>query len=333
MKHFKSFICTIISIALATAVLTSVSSASDDNFVVENGVLTQYKGVSNDVFIPDDLGITEIGEKAFYENKSIKLVIISYGVKSIGDQAFGNCTELAGVQIPSTVNEIGSDSFVNCSEQFRIIGTEDTATDIVYPLSYVHNYAYEHNIEYYNCLYTDIEWLWIKGPILSLTYNQIISGVGDFKFEPDRYVTRAEFIKMIVKLMEYDTATDACSFTDVAEDAWYYSYVATAYEHGVIDGYGNELFGPDDNISREDMVVIFTRILGLRSGDVNSSLSNFADSSDISTYARDAVAACFDAEFIIGEYSSEGTMFNPKRETMRSEAAVMTDRAYKRLYE
>ena len=67
-----------------------MSSASD--FVIENGVLKEYKGPGGDVAIPD--GVTEIGRCAFFRCGSLKHLTIPNSVTSIGEFAFSGCERL-----------------------------------------------------------------------------------------------------------------------------------------------------------------------------------------------------------------------------------------------
>ena len=99
-------------------VVLSKSTASSDDFVIENGVLTKYTGKGGSVIIPDS--VTSIGEKAFKECESLTDVTIPDSVKSIGSAAFEKCTSLTGVTIPNSVTSIGDDAFWGCKNLTRI---------------------------------------------------------------------------------------------------------------------------------------------------------------------------------------------------------------------
>ena len=86
-----------------------MSNPSD--FVIENGVLTRYKGSGGDVVIPDV--VTSISW-AFYGCESLTSVTIPASVTSIGDSAFWGCKSLTSVTIPESVTEIGYEAFKNC---------------------------------------------------------------------------------------------------------------------------------------------------------------------------------------------------------------------------
>ncbi len=83
---------------------------------VRNGVVTAYTGNDAACVIPGYLGITEIGNKAFYECDTLISAIIPDGVTRIGDYAFYGCSNLASISIPDSVTEIGDGAFEGCDK-------------------------------------------------------------------------------------------------------------------------------------------------------------------------------------------------------------------------
>ena len=82
------------------------------DFVIENGILKKYTGPGGDVVIPE--GVTEIGDRAFYECSDLESVVIPAGVTKISRSAYSKCTWLRQVEIPSSVTEIGDFAFYAC---------------------------------------------------------------------------------------------------------------------------------------------------------------------------------------------------------------------------
>ena len=76
-----------------------------NDFVIENGVLKEYKGQGGDVVIPE--GVKSIGDSAFEYCKSLTSIVIPESVTSIGDSAFWRCSSLTSVVIPEGVKSIG----------------------------------------------------------------------------------------------------------------------------------------------------------------------------------------------------------------------------------
>lgn len=93
-------------LAIASMLLTlgvPALAADTDDFAVEGGVLTAYSGNDSVLVIPSDLGITEIGDHAFYGCDNLISVTIPSGVTSIGEYSFSLCSSLKSITIPSSV--------------------------------------------------------------------------------------------------------------------------------------------------------------------------------------------------------------------------------------
>lgn len=86
---------------------------ANENFTIENGVLTKYAGSGGDAIIPD--GVTSIGQEAFRSCIDLTSVTIPDSVTSIGSYAFYGCSSLTSVIIPDSVTSIGGFAFSGCS--------------------------------------------------------------------------------------------------------------------------------------------------------------------------------------------------------------------------
>ena len=106
---------------------------------------------------------------------------------------------------------------------------------------------------------------WYAKAVNTLASLGIIKGIGSGKFDPDREISRAEFIVIATRFAK---VTDKISspFVDVADDAWYAPYVATATSYGWITGVGESRFAPDDLVTRAEAATIVNRMLA-RSAD------------------------------------------------------------------
>ena len=110
-------------------------------------------------------------------------------------------------------------------------------------------------------------------------------------------------------------------FDDVNSNSYYAEAVGVAKALGIISGTGNNMFNPESNISRQDMMVMAMRALQYKNKLKNTSFDgNFADDLLISDYARDAVYALAGAGVVKGD--SNGNV-NPNALTTRAEAAVI----------
>ena len=148
----------------------------------------------------------------------------------------------------------------------------------------------EQPTEEQNVVFKDIDTVpWAEESILKLYGRGILSGRGDGNFAPNDTITRAEFVKVAV-LSSGGTDPDAKAyFSDVPENHWGYSYIASAYEMGIINGISDGIFGEAMPITRQDMAVILDRIMEKQGIKENNVSLGFNDYDKISDYAREAV--------------------------------------------
>ncbi len=161
---------------------------------------------------------------------------------------------------------------------------------------------------------------WAAESINALSALGIVNGTGDGKFSPAQNVTRAEYTTMLMRAFGEDTTAAAASFTDVASDQWYTVPIGKAVALGVANGYDDGSFGLNDNITREDMMVMAyrtTTALGIAIPE-KIAYASFADQDDISDYAVEAIEKMYCAEIINGV---GGGMLDPKGYADRAQSA------------
>lgn len=169
--------------------------------------------------------------------------------------------------------------------------------------------------------FSDLEgYDWAEKEICFLAEKNIISGYGDGCFRPGQVVTREEFVKMAVCAAGIYNADAECSFADVESGAWYYRYIASGVESGIIDGIGDGLFGTETTMTRQDMSVIVCRLAEKRGLSLvqKRSYANYNDEAAISDYAKESVKKLYTAGMING-VSENG--FAPLEQTTRAQAA------------
>lgn len=166
--------------------------------------------------------------------------------------------------------------------------------------------------------FADVENHWGKSYIISLTGKGIISGYEDNTFRPDKTVTRAEFIKLVLNALNINGSTDK-KFNDVNENDWYYEYINRAVGAGIIMGSDDNNIYPDHEISREDAAVIIYRNIKDKINFPNKTFS-FKDGDQISDYCLEAVNDMAYAGIVSGKGSNK---FYPKDVMTRAEAAAL----------
>ena len=159
---------------------------------------------------------------------------------------------------------------------------------------------------------------WAKEYIVALAAQGMLSGDGDGRFTPNRAISREELVKLAVVAAAVYDETAAAAFTDVAPDAWYTTYIASAVQAGIVEGRGDGTFGVGEAVTRQDMAVIFCRAAGLQ--PLAEAAEPFTDDEEIAAYARGAVYALQKAGILNGR--SDGS-FGPLETATRAEAAKL----------
>lgn len=135
---------------------------SNNDFIIENGVLTKYIGKDKDIVIPDC--VTEIGEEAFiysnvqnviipgsvkkirrsaFESSNLKSVVIQNGTTEIDACAFMECVYLVNITLPSSINSIGYKAFLT---HYVVYGLKEKRTIYAPAGSYAEQYAKDEHI-------------------------------------------------------------------------------------------------------------------------------------------------------------------------------------------
>jgi len=171
---------------------------------------------------------------------------------------------------------------------------------------------------------------WAVNAIEKLAEKKIISGIGNNMFGPSSNVKRADFLLMLMNALGINEGTAKSNFDDVDSSRYYANAVGLAKDLGIASGSGNNLFKPDENISRQDMMVLASKALAQVSPsslkeDVNSSvLDKFEDKKDISNYAVESLSKMVEAGIVNGS----GNKIDPKSFTTRAQSAVIIYNIY-----
>ena len=171
--------------------------------------------------------------------------------------------------------------------------------------------------------FTDINGHWAADNILFAASRGLLSGTSDTTFSPDTGMTRGMFVTALGRLAginpdSYQTG----KFTDVKADAYYAPYVNWAAQTGIVEGVTATTFAPDTNINREQMAVIMKNYAAKLGYDLPQTLKavTFADNTQISSWAKDAVKSMQQAGILAGKNENK---FDPKGTATRAEVATV----------
>ncbi|WP_338825529.1 hypothetical protein MHOCP_11070 [Moorella humiferrea] len=181
----------------------------------------------------------------------------------------------------------------------------------------------------YRADFADLAGHWAARDVEIMAARHIAAGVGEGRFEPDREITRAEFTSLLQRVLGLPAPGAVTGFSDVPPEAWYAPSVAAAVRAGLVHGYEDKTFKPDNPVTRAEMAAMLANALALKgqavrqeSGRVEAVLRNFKDQMDVPSWARSAMATAVTAGIIGGR---DGGLA-PLEHATRAEAVVMLKR-------
>ncbi|KPD07723.1 hypothetical protein AM501_13880 [Aneurinibacillus migulanus] len=166
---------------------------------------------------------------------------------------------------------------------------------------------------------SDVTGHWAQERISEAIRRGIVTGYPDGTFRPNEPVTRLQWISFLVRALHLQGEGARLNFTDKGEiPAWGQSDVAVAVKNGLISGYPDGSFRPNQEITRAEMVSILARILKLKPD--KGLQPSFSDSKAIPAWAQGDVAAVANEGLIQGRRNN---VFAPNASTTRAEAIVL----------
>lgn len=154
----------------------------------------------------------------------------------------------------------------------------------------------------------------------AVTYCQaqgLMAGTSPTHFDPQGSMTRAMLSTALYRQAGSPAVNGSAPFTDTDGESWYASAVLWAYQQGIITGYTPTRFGPDNPVTREQLVTILHRQAG---SPTASNGIPFADQDRIAPYAVNAVAWARERGTVSGK---EGNRFVPQGTATRAEVATI----------
>jgi len=165
---------------------------------------------------------------------------------------------------------------------------------------------------------------WFYEDVLYIYNSGIMNGTSSTKFSPNNYLTRGMVVTMLYRIEGEPSVIAYDTFTDVDDDEWYYKAVEWAAKNDIVNGLGNGKFGPNQNITREQLAAILFRYADCKNSSTRygSSLTKFTDYKSVSSYAEEALEWAVYEGIITGD----GNKLMPKGNATRAQAAAMFHR-------
>ncbi|REK77741.1 invasin domain 3-containing protein [Paenibacillus paeoniae] len=166
---------------------------------------------------------------------------------------------------------------------------------------------------------TDISGHWAQGAITRAVKEGIVSGYPDHSFQPQKQVTRAEFVVMLSKVLKLSGKAGQQPLESEKWPVWASEAIGQMLEQGIIQGYPDGMFHPQRHLTRVEMVAIISRALHLKQAEP-AKATTYGDDSAIPTWAKPMIAAAEEQGLIKGR---AGNQFAPDETTTRAEAVVL----------
>ena len=163
---------------------------------------------------------------------------------------------------------------------------------------------------------------WYANAVYSAVEQGLFSGTGETTFAPEMPMSRSMLVTVLWRMSGEPAATAASGFADVQQGSWYQKAVDWASATGLVKGLGNNLFGSETNLSREQLATILFRYaqqLGLDTS-ARADLSAFGDFSQVSPYAQDAMSWAVAVGLISG--TGDGSLA-PMGDATRAQVATI----------
>ncbi len=302
-------------------VKTQLLSGNDSSELYSDGTLADYYGI-----IRYGMRGTMIdnGYVSIYKNSTdlTKTILAAPGTPDIYSANIQN-----GEGVPTILLEHGFirgdyNSF-NSDEKLKKIAEADGKAIVEY-------YGLKPKRELANTPFTDVyakDWY---ASAVEYTYNKgIILGTSDTTFNPNTKLTRGMLVTILHRMEGKPTPKTQNKFSDVSKSQYYYDAVVWATEKGIIHGYDNGKFGPDDTITRQDVAVIlrnYTQYRGINT-NVTENLGSFSDGNLVSDYAKSAMQWAVRTGTITG--NNNGESLTPHGKATRAETAGLMYKYYK----
>ncbi len=169
-----------------------------------------------------------------------------------------------------------------------------------------------------NKVFTDIEGYWAQPYISQLANRGVIGGFPNGTFRPDAKITRAQFAAIAAQALKLPTGSATNNFTDVPANYWAAPVIGAASNAGLIGGFPDGSFKPEDNLTRAQALVILSKALKSTSNNP-AALNAYSDSQAVPSWASQSVIQAANAHIIVG--FPDANQIRPNSLTVRGEVA------------
>jgi hypothetical protein len=176
------------------------------------------------------------------------------------------------------------------------------------------NHFSSFGVGYNEVYFPDVTGIWMQDAVEYMAAREIVFGIDNNRFLPDREITRAEFVTILMRMLEIDVDTkENINFNDVDKNNYYYEPVLAAKKLGLVSGIGQNSFNPNTKISRQEMFTIVYRALDNNSSQAITNNITFSDIDDVADYALVAIEQLAVNKLINGDNGKVKPLANASR--------------------
>ena len=170
--------------------------------------------------------------------------------------------------------------------------------------------------------FEDVKDHWGKPVIDFAAARGLVSGVDKGRYQPDRAITRAEFVQMVQNVLKLAEAADIAEYSDVAADQWYYRAIMPLKAAGLLQGIetADNHFMPNRVITREEMAMILANAAAWKKLDISSGELDLSERYKDFEFIKKDYLDEIQTVVKLGLMSGDGIVFNPKEITTRAQA-------------
>lgn len=169
--------------------------------------------------------------------------------------------------------------------------------------------------------YEDVKYVYEEG---------LMNGIEETVFAPNDSTSRGMIVTILYRLEHEPETWEINPFDDVEHGKYYEKAITWANANGIVKGYGNGKFGPNDSITREQLAAILYRYAQYKGYDISSieDLSKFIDYDEISHWATDALSWASADKLLVGK---ENNVLDPGGNAERCHVATVLRKLHKKI--
>lgn len=186
-----------------------------------------------------------------------------------------------------------------------------------------------YSVVYREKSFSDTVGHWAQSSIEDMASRMVVQGVNESQFLPKQKITRAEFTAILVRSLGLHTPDQPSTFRDVRPGDWFYEAVSLGSDYGLVKGFDSGEFRPDQNITREEALVLLSRAMELSGTNMSASqseqdriLGRFSDADEFHAWSKQAAAFNAQAGILTGYQG----LASPSVAITRAETTVMIQR-------